>query len=108
MTRWLTLQLAPLLRRMVAPETSLEQFQDELATGDRGDALLMASATWFLIMCLTGAAMLLATVLGSLVPAVDLLARTLLVSMFLALALVIAYTLAYGWEHLKERRRDRE
>lgn len=105
MNRWLTWHLAPLLRRMIAPESALAGFRVELAEGDREDGLFMACATWFLIMCLAGGSVILVTLSASVVPALDVLAQGLLGAMFVALGLVIAHTLAYSLTRWWGRRR---
>jgi hypothetical protein len=105
--RWLPMRLAPWLRRVVAPETTLEEFREELSRGDVEDALFMTTASWFLIMCVLGAAMLIFTLLGSLSPALDAVAQGLLAAMFASLGLVIVFTLAHGCARFASWRRDR-
>ena len=54
MTRRLSRWLAPLVRRILAPEATNAEYLEQLRTGDRGDRLLNASATWFAVLVLAG------------------------------------------------------
>ncbi len=71
MTRQLARWLAPALRHMIAPETPLHDFRAEVSSGDRGDRgdqLFMACATWFLLICLFGAGMIVFALGATLLP----------------------------------------
>ena len=107
MTRRLSRWLAPLVRRILAPEATKVEYLEQLRTGDRGDRLLNASATWFAVLVLAGAAELALLPLINVSSVCDRLSGALNVIMILCLVPLCGYGVALAAEDRRERRQGR-
>ncbi|MGB8650731.1 MAG: hypothetical protein WCD35_08725 [Mycobacteriales bacterium] len=107
MNRRLSRWLAPLVRRILAPELTDAEYLEELQAGDRADRLLNSVATWFAVIALAGVAELVLLPFINVSTICDRLSSALIAAMFLCVIPVFAYSLALAVENARERREDR-
>ena len=106
MIRRLSRWLAPLVCRILAPEATNAEYLEQLRTGDRGDRLLNASATWFAVLVLAGVAEIALLPLINVSSVCDRLSGALNVIMFLCLIPLCGYGAALAVEDRRARRRQ--
>lgn len=93
------MRLAPLTRRLIAPELSIEAYRDELLTGDRGDWLGNARAAWFTAMLLSIIGEFVALPFINVSGIADAICRVFLLLVGVCLMPLVIYTLASGWHN---------
>jgi hypothetical protein len=96
-TRWLAWRLAPITRRVLAPEVSLDAYRDELLDSDRGRWLANAKAAWFVAMCLSVLGEFIVLPLVNVSKVADDVCRGFLVLVGACLVPQVTYTLLSGW-----------
>jgi hypothetical protein len=94
--------MVPVLRRVIAPESTTADVRGEIAGSDEADYLLWACAAWFLIVAGAAVASLPLVVLSSIWSGFAVLAWVLVACSCVALLPLIGYSILFA----QRRRRN--